>query len=507
MKDDIINSLPNDIVAVLVTVSKDSSGNLVINPEEIAFGKYGNQNENFYCIDNSECYESLKSNLYKLEEGKQYYYFDRSIDELKYYYGEDLNNNNLMYHYMSDILDTYNVILKEDEKYKIHSIPLTNLKNTSDDPIEEITRPAITYNVVSDFKPKEFVKPNIITKDNVGNLSSYNLLDFEKYLKDRIIGNDRVLENIATTMIMNLTAKNPKLVENVLNIGPTGTGKTYTFQLIAEYMGVPIVIYNTSGLSTAGYTGENVNDLMKKVYDKANGNIELANKAIVVLDEIDKLQSKSKDLDIKEQAQDDLLALLGGGEVDVVLNSHTGSSCTLNTMGMTFVGNGAFTELFDSAVDNDHKRIGFFTPEQINQMEKDKEQKRLRTDIEDEDLIKYGLKRELVGRLPKRNIFANLDAEGLSRVLTEAKGSVLNLKKERYLDQFNTELICDDSFIDAIVEFALKEKLGGRSLNKVCSRIFERVDRQMLIDDHTEHKVLKLTRKNVENTDCFTFTK
>ena len=87
----------------------------------------------------------------------------------------------------------------------------------------------------------------------------------------------------------------------------------------------------------------------------------------------------------------------------------------------------------------------------------------------------------------------------------DAKDSILNLKKESYLEQFNTELECSQSFIDGVVELSLKENLGGRSLNKVCSQVFKEIDRQMLIEDHTEHKVLRLTKKNIDDPNSFKF--
>ena len=503
MRSNNVSSIPNNIVTVLATVTKGLKGNLVISPEEIAFGKFDDNDSRFYCIDNKSYYESLEDNLYDIEDGKLYYCFERTIDELKELYGENLTKNNLMNNYMSDVLDTYNIAIKDSNgKFTIHSVPYESIGKRSNDPIEEITSPSEKSEVkVSKVEVK---KPAIITKDENSILNRVNLLEFEKYLKDRVIGNDKVLENVASKMLWNLSAKNPKLVENMLNLGPTGTGKTYTFELISEYLGVPLVIYNSSSLSTAGYQGQDTNDLLKKVYNEADGKIELANKAIVILDEIDKV--KNTKLDIKEQAQNDLLALLGGSEIDVELNAHTGQTVTLNTKSMTFVGCGAFTSIFDAEKEINHNPIGFLTPEERKKIEEENAKKKLKTEISDEDLIKYGMMRELIGRFPNRNVYANLDAKGLKRVLKEAKDSILSLRLERYLEDFNTEVICTDPFIDGIVNLALKEDLGGRGLNKVCADLFERLDRRMLIEDHTEHKVLRLTKKNIENKDNFKFT-
>ena len=558
MKNNNVSSNPNDTVAIICSVVKGVDDSYSIDTLEVAYGKLDEKGTDFICIDNKQSYECLSDNLYDLEEGKQYYCFDKTVEELRNIYGEEHNINELMISYLRSIFETYNFINKdEDNKYNIHSVPKVIIDKKSDDPIKEIE--SSTQLTVSDYITKkngdskliEVPKPNIILPDSNSILNRVNLLDFEKYLKERVIGNDKVLENIASTMLLNLSSPNPKLVDNILNIGPTGTGKTYTFELISEYLGVPLIIFNTSSLSTAGYQGYDTNDLLKQVYLKADGDVEKANKAIVILDEIDKL--KSSKLEIKEQAQNDLLALLGGSIVEVELDAQRGTTVTLNTKGMTFVGCGAFTELFNpgaakdkeeehldpyskllyqKAKEEDEKEtkrkleikemeikripIGFHTSEELFKIEEEhakklkeyeeekqknqseQENSRTRTEVTDEELIKYGLKRELIGRLPKRNVFANLDAQGLTRVLTEAKESVLNLKKERYLQQFNTELECDKSFIEGVVDLALKENLGGRSLNKVCSQIFERVDRQMLIEEHTEHKVLKLTKKNIE---------
>ena len=557
MRNSDVSSMPNDTVVILCEVKKSLDDTYVINMTSAAFGTLDVDGDIFNCMDNSSSYESLENNINNLEEGKTYYCFPKTINELKELY-EDVNNVNfLAYSYYKDLNESYNIITKTNDKYSIHSIPFSEISKKSDNPIKEIKE---SGEIKSNYKGKniEIAKPSIVTP----NYNSYvyngiNLLEFEKYLKDRVIGNDKVIERIASTILLNLTYNNPKLVNNMLNIGPTGTGKTYTFELISEYLGVPLLIFNASSLSTAGYQGFDTNDLLKQVYIKADGDIEKANKAIVILDEIDKL--KNSKLDIKEQAQNDLLALLGGSDVIVELDSQRGTTCTLNTRSMTFVGCGAFTELFDPAIEHEKaedkldpyakmiylkekerqeeeqklkeeirekelKRIpiGYHTEEEYNliriekekklkEYEEEKQKKKLeqeaknKKEITDNDLVKYGIKRELIGRLPVRNVFANLDKKGLTSVLLDAKDSILNLKKENYLEQFNTELECSQSFIDGVVELSLKENLGGRSLNKVCSQVFEEIDRQMLIEDHTEHKVLRLTKKNIDDPNSFRF--
>ncbi|MBQ7240312.1 MAG: AAA family ATPase [Bacilli bacterium] len=507
MRNSDVSSMPNDRVAILVTVSNGIDDTLIINPEEIAFGKLDETGTKFYCIDNSKSYEPLDKNLYNLEPGKLYYCFDKSIVELKDIYGDNLNTNALMCCYMSNILDTLNIAIKGDKnKYNIHSIPYESIKKRTSDPIEEITRPEEKNETIVEEKLKKndnsvkTVYSNLRAvdyTDPASVLRNINNIEFENYLKERVIGNDRVIEDTVTTILMNLSTNNPKLVNNILTVGPTGTGKTYTYELISEYLGVPFVRINASTLSTAGYKGDDTSDLLGKIWEASKHNIALANKAIVMLDEFDKL--KKTDLSIKESAQNDLLTLLEGSKIDFEVNSHTGERLELDTGCMTFIGSGAFSELFSDKKVGITNPIGFLTPEQRVEFEKNK--KTSKTSITKAELIKYGIKEELIGRFRKYNIYANLDAEGLKRVMKESKESILNLTKERYLNQFNVEFDCDDSFIDEIVRLALEENLGGRSLNNVTETVFGRIDRQVLMLDHSERNYFTLTRENVLDND------
>ncbi|MCR5483516.1 MAG: AAA family ATPase [Bacilli bacterium] len=506
MNNDNVISLPNDYFVILCSTTKDADGNLILNPQEVAFGKFKDLDNSFYCILNSKSYESLYDNMNNLEEGKLYYCFERSLDELRELYGENLDNNDLASHYMVDVLDTYNIAIKDGSSYTIHSIPLSAIEKRSDDPIEELTRPEEKNETIVEEKPKKndnsvkTVYSNLRAVDYTDPdsvLRNINNIEFENYLKERVIGNDRVIEDTVTTILMNLSTNNPKLVNNILTVGPTGTGKTYTYELISEYLGVPFVRINASTLSTAGYKGDDTSDLLGKIWEASKHNIALANKAIVMLDEFDKL--KKTDLSIKESAQNDLLTLIEGSKIDFEVNSHTGQRLELDTGCMTFIGSGAFSELFSDKKVGITNPIGFLTPEQRVEFENNR--RKSKTSITKAELIKYGIKEELIGRFRKYNIYANLDAEGLKRVMKESKESILNLTKERYLNQFNVEFDCDDSFIDEIVRLALEENLGGRSLNNVTETVFGRIDRQVLMLDHSERNYFTLTRENVLDND------
>lgn len=497
MKKNNVSSTPNNMVAIICKVIKGVDEDYLIDARTANFGKIEEYGTDFYCMDNKKTYKSLKDNLYNLNLDEEYYCFEKSIDELKNIYGKNKDNCKLALDYLKTICSVQNSIEKEKNEYSIHCVNKTIIRNATSDPVE-----ASKINTIEEDKEekKDFSSVNYV-KDHSGDngyINNVNLRDFEKYLKDRVIGNERVVENMGSSILYNLRTDNSEEVSNILNIGPTGTGKTYTCKTIAKYLDIPFVRIDCSNLSTAGYFGDNINDILVQLYEYAKGDIKIANKSIILLDEIDKIANTK--LEIKEQAQRDLLNLTGGNDIRVTLNAHSGKHVMLNTGCMTFVAAGAFSELYHEKM-NPKREIGIFPEKQKEEMERKRKQAKF--EITDKDLIKYGLKDEFIGRFPKVNIYDKLDKEGLKRVLVDAKESILKLKMETYLNIYNTELTYDSSFIDAAVARAIELERGGRSLNKVMADVFERLDREIQLNDFTKHKRLVLTRKIVDNPDSF----
>ena len=514
MRNNDVSSVPNDTVVVICTVQKALDDSFLINPIEVAFGKLDENGNDFYCIDSSENYESLADNFYNLDEGKRYYCFDRTIDELKLEFGENDKINTLMVKYFLTILKTYNVIKKNDKgMYQIYSISKEDLESKSDDPITEVNYKKAKLEVPSVVRVntktstntneayEEEVKPRINPL-----VDGLDLDDFEKYLKARVVRNDEVIENIATTIAMNMTATDPRDVENILSIGSTGSGKSYTFKVIGEYLSIPVEFVDCTQLSAAGYVGDSIEDYLKKVYVASEGNIDLSNRSILILDEFDKL--KKSELDMKEAAQDSLLKLVEGHKYDVEIDKNRGTTVRLDSTGMTIVGCGAFSEIFEKRENGDKQAIGYKSQSEREREEKERLERKqsIMNDpysVTDEELKEYGFKAEFIPRFQNRNVYVPLDEEGLIDALKHSKDSVMLSKIRRYLKQFNTELICDDSFVEAVAAEAIKLKCGGRSLGKVCTRAFKATDRELLKMDPTKKKVLRVTGETVKNNKKF----
>ena len=297
---------------------------------------------------------------------------------------------------------------------------------------------------------------------------------------------------------MNYAAKNANEVEAMLSIGPTGSGKTETYKLIAEYLGVPLTLYDSTSITAAGYVGKDIDDVLKTVYNNAGGDRQKAEKSILVFDEIDKLAMHGSDVK-DEQVQYALLKVLDGHKYNVSLEKG-GKSVDLDTSFMTIAGLGAFPEIFAQKKKNKNNKIGFSSS---SETEDDLDLLTVTT----EELVKFGMLAELIGRFTNQYVYKELTKDNLRRILLESKNSPLILKANRYLTEFNTQLIHDDSFIEAIVERAFEKKTGGRSLNSLIKQTLKKCDRELLsmrAHDGDKPKVLRLTGDTVENHRRFT---
>ena len=248
--------------------------------------------------------------------------------------------------------------------------------------------------------------------------------------------------------------------KNMLIIGPSGVGKTAIFEKIKKILNVPVVIFPVPGLSQAGYVGRSTDEILKQIYYEAEFNLDVAERAIVILDEIDKIAETGREGVSTSGVQNELLKIIEGCERYVETGNPHDPYFTIDTSQMIFIGAGAFQELFEK----EKPKIGY------GQEEKTKDKNKIDTD----KLIKYGLKRELVGRLPIVVELNNLGAKELKEIITESDESEL-LKTLDALEILNVEIENLDEVIDILVEDALTKQIGARGLVFTINNIFEEI--------------------------------
>lgn len=286
-------------------------------------------------------------------------------------------------------------------------------------------------------------------------------IELEEKIKTTIKGQDAAVRKIVTALWTTLNFRELKK-KNMLIIGPTGVGKTAIFEKIKDILNIPLVIFPVPGLSQAGYVGRSVDEILKQVYYEANGNIDEAERSIVILDEIDKIASTgSINGEVSTTAvQNELLKIIEGCDRFVETNNPHEPSFTINTSDMIFIGTGAFQELFEKT----KPKIGY------NQ----KEEQTKKTLINSDKLINYGLKRELVGRLPIVVELNNLGKEELKDIILNSDQSELNATINALM-QLDIEIENIDEVIDIIVEDALNKKIGARGLIFTLNNIFQEI--------------------------------
>ena len=341
------------------------------------------------------------------------------------------------------------------------------------------------YDIIQSHKDGN--ETSLDTIENINSNDNQKILtpkELKQILDEYVIGQDKAKKVLSVAVYnhykriflqdtMDDTTELTK--SNVLLIGPTGSGKTLLAQTIAKYLDVPLAIADATSLTEAGYVGDDVENIVTRLIQAAGGDIKKAEQGIIFIDEIDKIARMSENRSITrdvsgEGVQQALLKIIEGSSINVPPKGgrkHPGQEAiSLDTTNVLFICGGAFDGMKDIIGKRQGGNILGFNQEKKTKKEQDDIMELLEAD----DLVKYGLIPELIGRLHMTAVLEEIDEDAMIHILKEPKNSLVK-QYSKLFKMDDVDLEFEEDSLKEIAKAAIKRKTGARGLRSILEEV------------------------------------
>lgn len=414
--------------------------------------------------------EEIKKIL--LKEHEDNIYFLGSYNDVIFIFRKDIETDDFVFVVDEDTKENL-MCMYDDEEIK--ELMLKGIEEKKENTEEVVDVPEETE------KKKISINPHLL----------YN------QIKETVKGQDNAIKEIVTAIWENY---NSDRANNLILVGPSGTGKTEILRQLAKMLDIPLLITAVTGMSQAGYVGTGTDEILSNLLTLTKGDVEKAEHAIIVLDEIDKLAFKGiySGAISTDGVQNELLKIVEDGTFGVKFDIGHGDSVKvmLNTANITFIGVGAFNGMLTT---KKSKGMGF--NKDITEREEKKEK------IVSEDLINFGLKPELVGRMGKIVKLNDLDLNIMKDIIKNSNKSAY-ISKIKFINKRGIKLdaTLEDEIIEEIAKIAITKKIGARSITGIVNEMFSDILFDISNPDET-YKELQISKETVTDSKKYILRK